>query len=42
MQLSANKVFNHLLDEGVTHLHHANTVTTSCGFIRRKAVSFWT
>ncbi len=36
MQLSSRDVFTHLLQSGVTHLHHGNTVTTSCEFIRQK------
>jgi hypothetical protein len=36
MQLPSRDVFTHLLQSGVTHLHHANTVTTSCEFIRKK------
>ena len=38
MQLSSDQVFEFFLEKRVTHLHHANTVTTSCAFIQRKAL----
>ena len=35
MELVAKDAFTVLKEKGVTHLHHANTVLTSCAFLRR-------
>lgn len=36
MEINSSDFFNFLIEKGVTHLHHANTVTTSCTFLRKQ------
>jgi hypothetical protein len=38
MDLASKQVWDVLEDRGVTHLHHANSVLTSCQFLRKKAL----
>lgn len=38
MDLPSRTVWDVLAAKGVTHLHHANSVVTSCQFLRRKAL----
>lgn len=38
MELSSKKVFEVLMEKGVEKLHHANSVITSCQFLRNSAL----
>lgn len=38
MKLSIKKVYKTLKSKGITHLYHANTVITSCHFLKRGAL----
>lgn len=38
MDLPSKKVFDALLSKGVTELHHANSVLTSCEFLRSRSL----
>ncbi len=38
MEIEASEVFGILKEKGVDHIHHANSVLTSCQFLRRGAL----